>query len=288
MPVRAIPYSHWVQELSIWCSLPLGGGWGEGELGGSCPDSATSDFIAIARLLSLEVKGDGDVAPTRGFTSAPRPRSGSYGYILEARRMVHDWVVLNAEVSCGYLSYALKEWQVAIDALIQGDLILLLRKGGIREQGGRFQIPHQRVLLYPTYEHQKPELLKSDYASKVQPVATGWHPETVTLQAWAEITHSLPVSVADPIAALNPLHIWNEAFVRDRVQWQPTQPLTVLLLRVFRLTQPQTIPYRAAYGGCRSWIELQHPIKLSGTAVLSEATYGDRVQQVLATLAIEA
>jgi hypothetical protein len=202
--------------------------------------------------------------------------------------MVNDFVVPDAQISYGRLTQALKEWQIAVEALTQGELILLLRKGGIREQGGRFQIPHQRVLLYPTYEHQKPELLKSNYAAKVQPVATGWHPETVTLQAWAEITHSLPVTVAAQIAALNPLHIWNDAFVRDRLQWQPTQPLTVLLLRVFRLAQPQIIPYRAAYGGCRSWIELQHSIELNGTAVLSEAAYDDYVQQVLATLAIEA
>jgi len=38
-------------------------------------------------------------------------------------------------------THALKEWAVAVDALEQGKTIMLLRKGGIHEQGGRFSCP---------------------------------------------------------------------------------------------------------------------------------------------------
>ncbi|TVQ05475.1 MAG: DUF1802 family protein, partial [Leptolyngbya sp. DLM2.Bin27] len=34
------------------------------------------------------------------------------------------------------VSWVLKEWQVAVTALRQGETILLLRKGGIREAKG--------------------------------------------------------------------------------------------------------------------------------------------------------
>ncbi|HIK51789.1 MAG TPA: DUF1802 family protein, partial [Oscillatoriales cyanobacterium M59_W2019_021] len=87
------------------------------------------------------------------------------------------------------LSHALKEWAVAVAALTAGKTILLLRKGGIRERQGRFEVEFDRVLLYPTYEHPKPHLLQPEYAPQVTPVESGWHPQTVLLQAWARITH---------------------------------------------------------------------------------------------------
>ena len=176
---------------------------------------------------------------------------------------------------------ALKEWAVAVDALTQGATILLLRKGGIREEGGRFQVPHREVLLYPTYEHQNPELLKPEYA-QITPVASGWHPETVPIGAWAEIDTVLPVTDAAVVERLLPYHIWNQRWVEERLGWKPQQPLYLLLLRTYKLSQPHEIPYRPEYGGCRSWIELTIGITVEGaTPVLSETEYQQRTTDIL-------
>ena len=48
--------------------------------------------------------------------------------------------------------------------------------------------------------------------------------------------------------------------VNERLKWKPQTPLVVLLLRVYRLNKPQTIPYLTNYGGCKSWIELEPEI----------------------------
>jgi len=64
-------------------------------------------------------------------------------------------------------THALKEWAAAVDALEQGKTIMLLRKGGIHEQGGRFKVAQNQILLYPTHEHQQPFLLRHDYAEQV-------------------------------------------------------------------------------------------------------------------------
>ena len=45
------------------------------------------------------------------------------------------------------LSFALKEWNIAVKALEKGQTILLLRKGGIKEISGQFQVNHNPVLL---------------------------------------------------------------------------------------------------------------------------------------------
>ncbi|NJP08706.1 MAG: DUF1802 family protein [Leptolyngbyaceae cyanobacterium RU_5_1] len=176
---------------------------------------------------------------------------------------------------------ALKEWQVAVNALEQGDTIMLLRKGGIREAGGRFRVERDRVLLYPTFEHQKPELLKPNYAAQVQPVGSGWHPAQVQIGAWARVTDVFQVTEADIMSALLPFHIWNQEFVTERLQWKPSQPLYVLLLRVHRLGQPQQILYSDTYGGCKSWINLALPVPLDESyPVLDDTTYASRVEAI--------
>jgi len=183
------------------------------------------------------------------------------------------------------LTTALKEWAVAVNALVQGKTIVLLRKGGIREPGGSFAIEQSQFWLYPTYEHQKPHLLKPDYASQVTPVGAGWHPAQVEIQAWATITHSFQVSEIEPIEALLPFHVWNLEFVSERLKWKPKLPLSVLLLRVYCLPQVQMIPYVANYGGCKSWIELEISFpSIETPPALSETEYLHQVESIRSVL----
>ena len=172
------------------------------------------------------------------------------------------------------INAALKEWNVAIDALANGDTIMLLRKGGIREESGGFTVAYRQVLLYPTFEHQNPDLLKPEYANQVQVVDSGWHPETIKISSFAEITNILQVSDESTLNKLFFYHIWNDNFVSDRLKWKPRQPLYILLLRTYKLTQVQDIFYRPEYGGCRSWISLNKSINITGlTPVLNDDNY---------------
>lgn len=182
-----------------------------------------------------------------------------------------------------YTNHALKEWAIAVDTLEQGKTIMLLRKGGIKEEGNRFQVAHEQILLYPTYEHQKPNLLKTEYANQAIAVTSGWHPETVRIGSWAKITEILQVSDELTISALLPYHIWNEQFVAERFNWKPRQPLYILLLRVYRLVEPLMIAYQQEYGGCRSWIDLVESISIQDMKpVLNDAEYSKLVQEIIA------
>ena len=183
-------------------------------------------------------------------------------------------------------SHAFKEWAVAVDALEQGKTIMLLRKGGIHERGGRFQVAHDQVLLYPTHEHQQPFLLKSEYTEQVTPVTSGWHPETIRIGSFARITDILLVSEATIVDALLPFHIWNEQFISDRLKWKPRQPLYILLLRAYKLAQEQMIAYSSTYGGCKSWIDLAQPIAINeSVSVFQDATYNQIVKEIRGIIA---
>ncbi len=177
------------------------------------------------------------------------------------------------------MKQALKEWSIAVEALEQGETILLLRKGGIREEKGRFEVPFRRVLLYPTFEHQDPALLKSP--NLVDRVESGWHPQTIVIGSIAEITDVIQVSDPTVVRSLLPFHIWNDRFVEERLKWKPRSPLYLLLLRVSRLPEAQEIAYREAYGGCRSWIEVDEVNVDQAVPVLSEAEYQERVNRIL-------
>lgn len=177
--------------------------------------------------------------------------------------------------------HALKEWAIAVDALKTGKTIMLLRKGGIHEKGGSFQVAHNRVLLYPTYEHQKTSMLKTDYSDRVVPVTPGWRPQSVNIGSYARITNILPVSDESIVKALFPFHIWSQEFVSDRQKWKPQQPLFVLLLRTYKLEREQLVTYHQRYGGCKSWIDLNESISLEAAQpALSENVYSQLVTQI--------
>ena len=174
------------------------------------------------------------------------------------------------------LTHALKEWAIAVDALTAGETVVLLRKGGIKERS--FQVKYPSIWLYPTYEHQKPQLLKPKYASAVVPVESGWHPTTVTIKSCAEISDVLSIDSESKLEALLPYHIWNQETIAERFRWKPRQPLMLLLLRVYRLAQPQVIPYNNAYGGCKSWIDLAEPLTSDR---LTPAITSDRYERIV-------
>ena len=175
------------------------------------------------------------------------------------------------------ISQALKEWDVVVKALAAGETILLLRKGGIREVGGNFQVKYRTVLLYPTYEHQKTHLLKPEFAQQIIPVPSIWHPESILINCWAEITDIFSINSRIIVKQLFPYHIWSEEFVSDRLKWKPSQPLYLLLLRVYNLRKPVSIPYDLSYGGCQSWINIVEQINIADSyPILDESEYTKR------------
>jgi hypothetical protein len=197
-------------------------------------------------------------------------------------------------IAMAMVSWVLKEWQVAVTALLQGETILLLRKGGIREAQGKFSLAARQVLLLPTLEHQKVSLLQAPFHPLAavgatpdvdQPKADQPGTDQVCLTGWATITHALPLTAASDVAALLPYLVWNEQFVEERLGWQPNRPLYGLLLRAYRLEAPLVLPRHAGYSGCRSWVEVGQSVAVEdSTPALTEADYTDQVNAIFGAL----
>src|SRR5256885_1938807 len=58
---------------------------------------------------------------------------------------------------------AFKEWAVTVRALAEGEQLLTLRKGGIREENRHFEIEQDRFFLYPTFDHQAGNLVRESH-----------------------------------------------------------------------------------------------------------------------------
>ena len=186
----------------------------------------------------------------------------------------------------GQSSLALKEWAVAVNTLAKGKQVMILRKGGIHRDDKEFRLVHPEFLLYPTYEHQKAELLKYQYHQGLaETLEENDVPGRVTFSFWSEVTDAFELRDEETLERLSPFHIWTSDYAQKRLHWRPKHPLTVALLRVHRLQQPQAIPVLDEYEGCKSWVHLGQEVPLGYMApVLTDDEYrheADAIRQAV-------
>ena len=151
---------------------------------------------------------------------------------------------------------ALKEWAAIVHALLEGEQIIDLRKGGLREDGRHFEVPARRIWLYPTAEHQRGELLKPAYRHWVDLATAAPIGEAIPIAGWADVVDVATITEAEHLDAIASKLIWTDEYASSRLQWKKRDPLWVLVLRAHRLDEPMTVSWAEGYGGCTSWVTL--------------------------------
>lgn len=181
---------------------------------------------------------------------------------------------------------AFKEWAVVCEALKAGRQIVLIRKGGIREDEGVFRITDSEFFLMPTYEHQNAKLLQTPYVKELEEMqAAGFDPRAFTLDAYATVEQIVVADDEEKVNALSQEYPWNAEYVRMRFDFNPYDPLYLLLLRVYRLPFAVTLQMRPEYGGCKSWVTLERPLLTAGAVPsLTDDEFARRCDAVLHTL----
>ncbi len=183
---------------------------------------------------------------------------------------------------------ALKEWAITVQSLSQGEQILLLRKGGIHEDGKDFRVIHPEFLLYPTYEHQREDLLKpGNQPALHQLLSDTPRTDSITFTHWARAEEIIEVEEQETVDDLSSFHIWTDEYAQSRLRWKPMLPLSILLLRVYRLEHLVTVPYIKEYGGCTSWVEILPRIDLGQLEpVLDDAEFQRQVDAIKGSLGL--
>ena len=175
---------------------------------------------------------------------------------------------------------ALKEWATVLEAMAHGEQLLLIRKGGLIEPGSGFELRAKTFVFYPTFEHQAVNYLRAPFRRYFEEALQRRAPEgQVRVELCGRAVTSRPCHDPGVVERLGGFHIYNEAFVSQRLKWQPDQPLVLVIVRAYRLSAPCTLPVIPRYAGCTSWVELESPVSLKDAQpVLNDAAFQQRLQ----------
>ncbi len=166
------------------------------------------------------------------------------------------------------LKHAFKEWAVICRALAEGRQAIILRKGGIAEEGNTFEPAQKRFWLFPTYLHQKAEALKPEALRLLHAVEAERPPAgAVRLTHFAEVGGVYHVHDIVGALKIDALHLWSRETVAARFEYR-RPGLFVLPVRVYRVPEPLDIADAAPYAGCKTWVELEDELPTAGAVPL--------------------
>jgi hypothetical protein len=177
---------------------------------------------------------------------------------------------------------ALKEWAVLVDAMKRGELVAMVRKGGIREQRAGFSVRHDRFLFYPTFFHEKVNELAPRYAASLE-TSHANKPETGTIRidAIADVVGVWQVSDLESLRAIEGEHGLSWSAVESRFHYKNKPGVQVVAVRVSTLAESVVVPEIRRYLGCVSWVQLDDGIDVSNVnPVLDDASLMMRVARI--------
>jgi len=181
------------------------------------------------------------------------------------------------------MKYALKEWSTTIEALGKGHLIAIWRKDGIESK--EFNIEHNQFVLFPAGTHQALEKIKNQWWSLHSEKPTPNKDNQVKIKYWAEVEEVLEVKTLEALLRIsNELINTNEHLVSS---WNlsSNHKGKILLLRVYKLSDPILVPYLQDYSSCKSWIELKIDVpKIGSISVLSFKEYNLKARLIKALI----
>ena len=169
---------------------------------------------------------------------------------------------------------------MVVDALGQGRQIVILRKGGISEGRGGFQVDHPDFVFFSTLYHQQRESVIPEAQARYDIIAPLFPPADRLRIEYA--AHVVAWRQVDSLAAAQRLHrqhIWRDEVVAERFEWGRQQNIFALAVRVLRLPVAVVLPMLPEYGGCKSWIDLGTEVDTSAaTPVLAEDEFSARLK----------
>lgn len=177
---------------------------------------------------------------------------------------------------------ALKEWAVLVDAMERGDIIAMVRKGGIREQRAGFSVRHERFVMYPTYFHEKAHELAPMFrdelasAERLRPVDGG-----IRIAQVANVIGVWTVTDLERLRAIEGEHGLAWGAVESRFNYRDRPVVEVVAVQISTLPSPVVVPELRRYQGCVSWVELEASINVSDAVpVLSVDVLEERLARI--------
>ena len=139
--------------------------------------------------------------------------------------------------------------------------LITLRKGGIQEDNKHFELEHERFFLYPTFDHQRNDLVRESHHPELRRALEEgvWpdeeppprallrdggiaQPDRVRIRAWAEVADHFETEDPQVVHSLSPFHVWTQGLRDEAPALEAATPAARdLLLRVHRIPRPVTV-----------------------------------------------
>jgi len=181
---------------------------------------------------------------------------------------------------------ALKEWAVLVDAMERGDIIAMVRKGGIRERRAGFDVRHDRFLLYPTFFHEKLAELAERFRPSLERAHEARPPEgSLRLRLVARVAAVWRVTELERLRGIAHEHGLTWGAVESRFRYRDDPVVHVVAVRVARLPEALTLPEIRRYAGCVSWVKLDDDVLVhSAEPVLGDDVFSARLAALASVL----
>lgn len=79
--------------------------------------------------------------------------------------------------------------------------------------------------------------------------------QQISLDTLACVTGAWTTSSADAMHALDDFHSWSDNYIKNRTQWRPKVPATIIELQCWQLESPIQLQNEPELWGCFSWVE---------------------------------
>jgi hypothetical protein len=165
------------------------------------------------------------------------------------------------------IGVGLKEWAIVCDLLLEGKLAIMLRKGGIHESGGPgvFELEYPRFALFPSWAHQKPEMIKPDIRPRVQVLE---EPAEIPLSGVGQAVRIWQIPSREAFDTLDDLHPWTKDQVDMRFNYKPHNPIYVMAVRTWKLPAVKVVKNYPEYAGCKSWVPFRQADEVEETGLI--------------------
>jgi len=169
------------------------------------------------------------------------------------------------------MALAFKEWACIVDALGKGRQSIILRKGGIHEEGsGDFELKGKQFVLFPTLFHQADEMIKEDWRPFLNDTRFHSTPEKVDIKYYVQVADVQVITDWEMLKKLYPFHAWKEEVIKERFErWGNS--IHLLIVQVFEFGASFQLELLPEYGGCKSWVEINKPIDFIGRPVVNKS-----------------
>src|SRR3989338_3306782 len=102
----------------------------------------------------------------------------------------------------------------------RGEQLVMIRKGGLIEPGSGFEWMARQFVLYPTFEHQAVKFLREPHQRSFEEATARRAPEgSVRVDLYGEVVESVASTASTLVKRLEPFHIYNDAFLDQRLKW---------------------------------------------------------------------